>query len=265
MKNFYLAKGNLTHSRFVPKRTFFHNKQQMLLLNIKTLTESDSLPWPLSYNTRGLLSISDQTFLDSSNENLHKKVRSIFNDATYEDVEHRIFLLTMPAILGYTFNPASFYFKLDKDDQISEAIVEVHNTFNESHVYRLDFNHKNQPVRHEKEFHVSPFIDRTGEYEFSFKLSENSVTASIGLKQDQNLVIQTIFSADLLELSKRKLLINYPLILMSVFLTELRILIQAFKLKFKLKFHFFPKPFPVDKTVKSPARGFISRLKFPFL
>jgi hypothetical protein len=52
---------------------------------------------------------------------------------------------------------------------------------------------------------------------------------------------------------------------MSVFLTELRILIQAFKLKFKLKFHFFPKPFPVDKTVKSPARGFISRLKFPFL
>ena len=70
MKNFYLAKGNLTHSRFVPKRTFFHNKQQMLLLNIKTLTESDSLPWPLSYNSRGLLSISDQTFLDSSNEAL---------------------------------------------------------------------------------------------------------------------------------------------------------------------------------------------------
>ena len=199
MKNFYLAKGNLTHSRFVPKRTFFHNKQQMLLLNIKTLTESDSLPWPLSYNTRGLLSISDQTFLDSSNENLYTKVSSIFDDATSEDVEHRIFLLTMPAILGYTFNPASFYFKLDKDDQITAAIVEVHNTFNESHVYRLDFNHKNQPVRHEKEFHVSPFIDRTGEYEFSFKLSENSVTAAIGLKQDQNLVIQTIFSADLLE------------------------------------------------------------------
>ena len=44
-------------------------------------------------------------------------------------------LITMPKVLGYIFNPVSFYLCLDLEKQLRAVIAEVHNTFGEQHSY----------------------------------------------------------------------------------------------------------------------------------
>ena len=49
----------------------------------------------------------------------------------------RITLVTNPRVLGYVFNPASFYLCRDGDGILRVVIVEVHNTHLERHLYTL--------------------------------------------------------------------------------------------------------------------------------
>ena len=88
---------------------------------------------------------------------------------------HKILLVTMPRVLGYVFNPVSFYLCLDDDQALRAVVCEVHNTFGEQHSY-LCANPDHSPMTSdqwfeaEKVFHVSPFLPRTGSYKFRFDL-----------------------------------------------------------------------------------------------
>lgn len=81
----------------------------------------------------------------------------------------------MPRILGYVFNPVSFYFCLDSDSNLRATLCEVHNTFGEQHTY-LCAHPDHSPIgsqdwlEADKIFHVSPFLERSGVYRFRFDL-----------------------------------------------------------------------------------------------
>lgn len=86
----------------------------------------------------------------------------------------RIELHTLPAVLGYVFNPVSFYLVLDASQQLRAVWVEVNNTFGEHHDYCL--HHPDlAPIRSRdcfvapKALHVSPFFQVEGEYRFRFQ------------------------------------------------------------------------------------------------
>ena len=55
-----------------------------------------------------------------------------------------------------------------------------------------------------------------------------------------------------------------PKLVVTVLLTELRILRIARVLFFKMKIDFYKKPIPKEDNHVAPARGFISKIKFPF-
>jgi len=74
-------------------------------------------------------------------------------------------LLTAPRLLGYGFNPVSFYYCYDAAGLELEAIVaEINNTpWGERHCYVLPAGHNEgtpakQRFRFGKDFHVSPFL-----------------------------------------------------------------------------------------------------------
>ena len=48
-----------------------------------------------------------------------------------------IWLHTFPRVLGYVFNPVSFWFYTNKDKQTIAILAEVNNTFGERHCYFL--------------------------------------------------------------------------------------------------------------------------------
>ena len=92
-------------------------------------------------------------------------------------------ILTQPRFLGYWFNPVSFWMAIEGNSLIG-VIAEVNNTFGQRHSYLLtrpDFAPIQPDTRLKvlKSFHVSPFQDVAGEYEFRFALSPDHIAISV--------------------------------------------------------------------------------------
>ena len=243
----------------------FRFKHTMLFLNLNQLEKGALDIWPMSYNGNGLLKIQSSDYIDESCKSLGSKLSKYFADITEKD---NIYVLTTPSIFRYSFNPATFYFRFHTDNKIRDVAVEVHNTFGESHIYYLDdqsFDHENKEYFSSKRFHVSPFISRKGEYTFKFSFSENSVEIHIKLHQHGLPLITTEFSGNLTPMQKSSLLKMLPKLVTTVLFTELRILKIARVLFFKKKIDFYKKPVPAKDSHISPAKGFISKIKFPFV
>jgi DUF1365 family protein len=106
--------------------------------------------------------------------------RNILDDYGLGRKVKDIVLITMPRILGYVFNPVSFYLCLNEDQSLRAVICEVHNTFGEQHSY-LCANPDHSPIignqwlEAEKLFHVSPFLNRSGSYKFRFDLKTDKL------------------------------------------------------------------------------------------
>jgi cyclopropane-fatty-acyl-phospholipid synthase len=85
-------------------------------------------------------------------------------------------VVTSPRLLGYVFNPVSFYLCYGRGGQPLAAVAEVNNTFGEKHVYVLpvtEASKKGFPLRFqaEKAFHVSPFNTSGGPTPSPFRTS----------------------------------------------------------------------------------------------
>jgi uncharacterized protein len=81
----------------------------------------------------------------------------------------KIKLVTNVSVLGYNFNPVSFYYVFDRYNKIKCSVVEVQNTFHELKPYFIGEEHlyKNTfYARQTKYFYVSPFIDHDADFEF---------------------------------------------------------------------------------------------------
>lgn len=81
-------------------------------------------------------------------------------------------LITMPRGLLHGFNPVSFWLARDAAG-LRAVLAEVSNTFGERHLYlcRKPDNQvigRSDRLTGEKLFHVSPFLPRSGRYEFRF-------------------------------------------------------------------------------------------------
>ena len=96
-----------------------------------------------------------------------------------EQVAH-VVLVTMPRVLGYVFNPVSFYLCMDSEKNLRAVICEVHNTFGEQHSYLCMHQDRRAIAAEdwmgaEKLFHVSPFLKREGSYRFRFDVKEHKL------------------------------------------------------------------------------------------
>jgi len=96
----------------------------------------------------------------------------------------RIFLLTMPRILGFVFNPISLYFVQNTDDCVTAVIYEVNNTFGDRHSYALKVTDGHRHIRQHagKTLHVSPFMEtKDMAYDFDLTAPEDRFALNIRL------------------------------------------------------------------------------------
>jgi DUF1365 family protein len=98
----------------------------------------------------------------------------------------RVLLVTLPRILGYGFNPVSFYFCYDAAGAPVAALAEVTNTFREMKPYFLGPEtraaeaagtafHRRTP----KDFYVSPYSDVDVAFDFSLWAPGDRLTVQI--------------------------------------------------------------------------------------
>lgn len=164
-----LYTASVVHKRLFPRENAFHYGVYYLALPLP----AEPVPGRLaSFHLRdvGKRDGSDPT----------PWVRNILSDYDLDSKTKRIILVTMPRVLGYVFNPVSFYLCLDNVNALIAVLCEVHNTFGEQHNY-LCANADHAPItadqwlEAEKVFHVSPFLDRCGNYKFRFDFTEKKL------------------------------------------------------------------------------------------
>lgn len=88
-------------------------------------------------------------------------------------VDGEVVLQTFPRVLGYVFNPVSFWLCHDREGGLRAVLAEVRNTFGERHAYLLARSDcgaigAGDVLQARKDFHVSPFLRVEGGYCFRF-------------------------------------------------------------------------------------------------
>ena len=163
----YTAK--VMHKRLFPKVNQFNYAVYYL-----------ALPLPTKSIPSRLLSFHNKDHGTRESEDVSEWAKTILNTYGFDEVIANITLITMPRVLGYVFNPVSFFMCLDNNNQLRAVICEVNNTFGEQHSY-LCARPDHAPILHdewldaEKVFHVSPFLPRNGLYKFRFSLAKESL------------------------------------------------------------------------------------------
>lgn len=108
--------------------------------------------------------------------------REVFANHGLTDID-QLLLLTQPRFLGYIFNPVSFWLAFSGDALVA-VIAEVNNTFGDRHSYichRDGFApiHATDILTSHKVFHVSPFQEIAGDYDFNFDFRDEAINFRI--------------------------------------------------------------------------------------
>jgi len=169
-----LCFGEVRHTRIKPAKNSFSYSVFSLRIPMRARREAkDGISqWGLGDNSASLLSFYDKDHGKGGEDSL-SWANEIIESFGIKDAKGEIWLHTFPRVLGYVFNPVSFWFFENENGDLRAVLAEVNNTFGERHCYFLnneDGSHLNwgQTLRSTKIFHVSPFCDTEGTYLFRF-------------------------------------------------------------------------------------------------
>lgn len=221
------------HKRLFPKVNSFTYNMYYLAFPLSRIDELDIAKNKFSY-----LSFYEKDHGARDGSSIDKWVRGLLEENQIK-FEGEVVLITLPRILGYVFNPVSFYFCLDENCLLRAVICEVNNTFGETHTYICAKENgeeigSNDFLESKKLFHVSPFLEREGKYKFRFNYSPEKLGIWIDLyDKNGNKKLITSMVGKFEELNRnslRKAFWSYPLItLKTIFLIHW----QALKLVFR--------------------------------
>ena len=113
------------------------------------------------------------------------------------DAPGRILLCAQPRFWGHVFNPVSFWFCHDGQDDLVAVIAEVSNTYGDRHSY-LCVKETGGPIlgsdtiTAQKIFHVSPFQPIDGTYRFRFDVTTDKIGIQINYTRENGGLIATL-------------------------------------------------------------------------
>lgn len=205
--NSSIYSAKVMHHRLAPKKHSFWYNVFMFYIDldeIETLTKK--LRW-FSYNRFNLFSFRDKDHIELGKVGGNKDEDSSHTPHLTSHISHltpqistkqqitaylkshhveigngKIMLLTNLAVLGYNFNPVSFYFCFHEDNHPLCAIAEISNTYHEMKMFffgkdKFDGNAFKQKVQ--KHFYVSPFIDLDDFFDFNLLIPTDKLTIKI--------------------------------------------------------------------------------------
>jgi uncharacterized protein len=241
-----LINCEVMHQRLSPRKNAFKYDVYYLGIPLSQI-ESNAIGESLNLNRFGLHSFFEKDHGYRDGTSLKAWLYDMFDAYKFEKPKE-VFLISMPRILGYVFNPVSFWFCWNSKDELYAVVSEVNNTFGETHSYLtyLDDKDTNGNYVAKKVFHVSPFLEREGYYDFQFSLSDDSIKIHINLfDNNKEKILLTSLSGkfdDLNSMSLKRAFFRVPFATMkSIFLIHF----QAVKLLLK-KIKFISKPKQLD-------------------
>jgi uncharacterized protein len=203
-----IANVRITHSRRGARKNAFAYNALYLIVPLTGLRRE---PLPLfGFNRFSLFSFYARDHGDGKTE-LEAWAREQLARHGINEAGGEIALMTLPRVLGYVFNPVSFWLCHDNDRRLRAVIAEVNNTFGERHIYVCSHD-DHRPIERQdwlterKAFDVSPFLDLLGEYKFRFDVQPNRLAIAINHHDDQGLRLTTGVSGNREPLTTARLL-----------------------------------------------------------
>ena len=245
VKSSFICLAQVFHKRLQPSINQFSYRVFYLCFDI-TKTKNLRSKF-LSINRFNIFSFYEKDHARRDGSSLYNWIRQILSSQNIGHKVTKIFLMTHPRILGYAFNPVSFWFCLNKKEELIAVLSEVNNTFGENHNY-LVFNYDHSPIQQnqwfeaDKQFHVSPFLEVKGSYKFRFIFEENKISAWIDyFANSKEKSLLTSVNCKNIALKDSALLKQFFSIPLMTFKVVFLIHWQALKLLFK-KNKYIPKP-----------------------
>lgn len=234
-----LCQGRVMHARLRPFVHRFVYRVFCLRLRIDQPQEIASFnSWLLGIERKRLVSFWSRDHGACDGSALLPWIKSKLQDAGLDFDTGAIELQCFPRVMGYVFNPVSFWFIHDREGVMRAVLAEVNNTFGQRHQYllvapKLAAIDQETELECLKVFHVSPFCDVQGHYRFHFKRGEHSERVAIDY-YDQPEVMQPLLKTAIVtqsqRLTTRALFVSFVSMPMMTFGVMLRIHLQAFKL-----------------------------------
>ncbi len=238
-----IIRGRVMHERLRPARNRFVYPVFCLRLNLARLDDIKVTGFGINCWRLASIRIADYGPKDGSN--LESWARDLLA-AQHIEADGEIWLQTFPRVLGWVFNPVSFWYCYAKNGELRAVLAEVTSTFGETHQYLLTSPdskaiHSNTHLECKKMLHVSPFCEVQGHYQFRFRDTASTAWVGIDYFDLDGLLLKTSVGGQIQDLNSatlRRALLAQPLLTVGVFA---RIHWQALKLWFK-RVPFFRQP-----------------------
>jgi DUF1365 family protein len=205
--NSALYRGTLMHARRQPARNVFRYPVCYWLLDLDELPELERRLTLFSVNRPNVLTLRDSDHFDGDRP-LKQAVLAFAGDPEIE----RVVVLTQLCVLGYVFNPVSFYWCYRADGSLACMVSELNNTSGERLPELLRGGELH--YEHDKRLHVSPFLGLEGSYEYTFSEPGPQVWARVNVRAGDAVVLSAVLHGRRQELGNAvvaRMLLRYPL------------------------------------------------------
>lgn len=241
--NSSLYECTVMHSRKKLTMSKFFYKYFMFYLDLDEIDEISKRMYLFSRNKFNIFSFRDRDHIVFDKPGAKENVmRFIQNSGVTEEVG-KVCLLTNVATFGYNFNPVSFYFCFDKENNPLCVVPEVGNTFNELKPFfigRDNLSYNQFTARMQKNFYVSPFIEHDVFFDFQLNVPDESLKIKIDDYRGDERIFITQLTGKRKQLNDKSLLkyaFKYPFVTLKIIAA---IHWQALKLVMK-KIRYFKK------------------------
>ena len=248
--NSRIYSGNVMHARQTPVAHRWTFPYIFYAIDLDELAQLDQEVGGFAYNRWRPVSLRDADYLCGRGS-----IRDRLAERVNMDGVERVILVTVARFMIRVFNPVSFYYCLRADGTPACMVAEVNNTFGERHLYVLEGGEGFPLTREQaKQFHVSPFNNMEGQYNFTFSKPGEELRITIRLVRDGATVMDAVvwgMGVPLTTGNLWKALLRHPF---TAAMTVPRILWQAALLHYRKKLPVFTKPAPASPmTIKVKA------------
>lgn len=216
----WICLGHVMHRRLRPRKHAFVYPVFFVQLPLRQLTRAACAVF--SVNAPNLLSFYEGDHGPRDGRPLLPWIENLLAQHGLP-ADGEILLQTFPRVLGYVFNPVSFWHCHDREGRTIAILAEVNNTFGGRHSYLLHRQGQalaeSETLLAEKCLHVSPFNRIEGGYRFQFQWQGSRQRARIDYDDGEGPLLLTSLSGHRRPWSSRNflsLLLRMPLLTLGV-------------------------------------------------
>jgi DUF1365 family protein len=217
----HFLEGKVQHRRARPFTYGMEHDVWYAALDVDEFDAADARLRLFRRNGRAVVEFRDADHLPEPARDVAADIRAHLRAEGEAPDDWRITLVTNLRVLGYVFNPASFFLCRDEGGTLRVVVVEVHNTFGDRHLYTLrprpatDRQDGPFTASMAKDFFVSPFISLDGHYAVHVRDDHEGLRVAINLRQEGRPMLSTSLVLRRRPLTDRallRLLLRHPLV-----------------------------------------------------